>query len=248
MAMLRTQLQNLDHQKQYYASQETGSEKLKMLKTRIKDLQRQLERASEVYTPENPHIKRMQAQIAAWERERDVERAQDPLNQKMLLDLDDSMALVQAQMEKLNLSMDQKLKQVQELNRTITQYQQRSESAPDLEMRYAELMRSLGKARSQVEQLANQPAAATTGPGLISRRDPEYTPEARKASLQGKVELSVAVGADGVPGDIQVTHGLDAGLDQKAVECVKSWRFRPATRNGEAVTAFVIVEVPFRLQ
>ena len=53
---------------------------------------------------------------------------------------------------------------------------------------------------------------------------------------------------DGVARDIQVIRKLDAGLDRKAVECVKTWRFRPASRNGQPVTAFASVEVKFRLR
>jgi len=57
----------------------------------------------------------------------------------------------------------------------------------------------------------------------------------------------VTVGADGVLRDIQVVRGLDAGLDNKAIDCVKTWRFRPATVKGEPVAAVILVEVPFRL-
>jgi periplasmic protein TonB len=61
------------------------------------------------------------------------------------------------------------------------------------------------------------------------------------------VELSVTIGTDGRPRDIQVIRGLDAGLDRKATECVTGWRFRPALRDGEPITAFATVEVKFSL-
>ena len=61
-------------------------------------------------------------------------------------------------------------------------------------------------------------------------------------------EDPAANGVDGVARDIQVIRPLDAGLDRKAIECVKTWRFRPASRNSQPVTAFASVEVRFRLQ
>jgi TonB family protein len=108
------------------------------------------------------------------------------------------------------------------------------------------MMRNYSEAQRRVEELSQQ-SHQTNGPSLISRREPEYTEAARKARIQGKVELSVTVGTNGMPRDIQVTHPLDPGLDEKAIESVKTWRFRPAMRNGEPVTSFIVVEVPFRL-
>jgi protein TonB len=101
--------------------------------------------------------------------------------------------------------------------------------------------------RHQREQLTGI-EDSTSGPRLISRTEPEYTAEARQAGVEGKVELAVTIDTDGRPTEIQVTRGLSAELDQKAVECVNKWCFRPALRNGHPVTAFASVEVVFRLQ
>jgi TonB family protein len=102
-------------------------------------------------------------------------------------------------------------------------------------------------AQSAQQELLSRAEATTTGPSLISRRDPEYTPEARRARIQGKVELAVTIGADGIAREMKVIRSLDSGLDRKAMECVSQWRFRPASRNGEAITAFATVEVNFKL-
>jgi protein TonB len=131
-----------------------------------------------------------------------------------------------------------------EINLALAQQRARLQVLPQLEEFYAQMMRNYAEAHQRVQSLSR----ATTGPSLLSRRNPEYSETARAAGVQGKVELSVTVGADGAPRDIQVTHSLGHGLDEKAIECVKSWRFRPARHNGEPVTAFIIVEVPFRLQ
>jgi TonB family protein len=55
------------------------------------------------------------------------------------------------------------------------------------------------------------------------------------------------VGADGKPRDIRVQRGLGMGLDQKAIEAVKQWKFDPATKDGRAVAVQINVEVSFKL-
>jgi TonB family protein len=113
-----------------------------------------------------------------------------------------------------------------------------------MDPQYGELLRKLALAQEHVQQLANH----ASGPRLISRTDPEYPLEARKAGLEGKVELVITIDTDGRSAEIQITRGLNADLDQKAIECVNNWRFRPALRNGLPVTAFASVEVVFRLR
>jgi TonB family protein len=84
-------------------------------------------------------------------------------------------------------------------------------------------------------------------PILVSKLEPEYTEEARIAKYDGSVLLSVEVGADGIVRNIRVMRGLGLGLDQKAVEAVRQWRFEPGTENGHAVTVAAHIEVNFRL-
>jgi TonB family protein len=78
--------------------------------------------------------------------------------------------------------------------------------------------------------------------------DPEYSAEARKAKYQGTVVLWMIVGPDGIPRNIRVARSLGLGLDEKAVDTVRAWRFKPAVRNGRAVPVYVNVEVAFRLR
>lgn len=77
--------------------------------------------------------------------------------------------------------------------------------------------------------------------------DPEYSEEARKAKYQGTVVLWVIVGADGRPHDIRIQRSVGMGLDEKAVEAVRSWRFEPARKDGQPVAVQVNIEVNFRL-
>jgi TonB family protein len=85
-------------------------------------------------------------------------------------------------------------------------------------------------------------------PRAIYAPEPEYTDEALKAKLVGTVVLSLVVGTDGQPRDIKVVRPLRDGLDQKAVDAVKSWKFQPATKDGKPVAVQITVEVQFRLQ
>ena len=77
--------------------------------------------------------------------------------------------------------------------------------------------------------------------------DPEYSEEARKAKYQGTCVLWLIVGPDGRPRDIRVTRTLGLGLDEKAVEAVRQWKFDPAMKDGKAVAVQISVEVSFRL-
>jgi len=78
--------------------------------------------------------------------------------------------------------------------------------------------------------------------------DPQYTDEAREARLQGAVTLLVLVDADGRASQIRITQGIGLGLDERAVQAIRTWKFVPA-RDGarRAVPAWVTVEAVYRL-
>ncbi len=84
-------------------------------------------------------------------------------------------------------------------------------------------------------------------PQPIYSPEPSFSDEARKAKQQGIVVLMLVVGADGRPYNIHVRQSLGMGLDEKAIEAVRNWRFRPATLNGQPVATQIAVEVNFRL-
>jgi len=85
------------------------------------------------------------------------------------------------------------------------------------------------------------------GPTLVYKIEPEYSDEARKAKFQGTVVLSIEVDQNGKPRQFRIVHGLGLGLDEKAIEAVSRWKFRPAYRDGKAVIAPATIEVNFRL-
>lgn len=86
-----------------------------------------------------------------------------------------------------------------------------------------------------------------SAPKALYSPDPEYSEEARKAKYQGTVVLWVVVGPDGHPRDIRVQRSLGLGLDEKAVEAVRQWKFEPARKDGSPVAVQINVEVNFRL-
>ena len=104
---------------------------------------------------------------------------------------------------------------------------------------------------------ASQSAASDTGaysvggsvrpPVLTSEVDPQYTEAARKAKLSGNVIVGLTVDAAGKPQNVHITRGLGNDLDEKAVEAVQQYRFKPATKDGEPVAVALNVEVNFKI-
>ena len=92
-------------------------------------------------------------------------------------------------------------------------------------------------------------------PGLVSpkvvfEKKPEYTSEAMRAKVQGTVEVEAIVNDDGSVGQVRIVRSLDDrfGLDQKAVEAVRLWKFAPGTRFGKPVPVLVMIELTFTLR
>jgi protein TonB len=86
-----------------------------------------------------------------------------------------------------------------------------------------------------------------SAPQLVFKVEPEYSEEARKAKYQGTVVLYVVVDEKGYPRDLRVVRTLGLGLDQKAIEAVQKWRFKPGLKDGKPVPVAAQIEVNFRL-
>jgi TonB family protein len=86
-----------------------------------------------------------------------------------------------------------------------------------------------------------------SAPRVIYGPDPEYAEEARSEHFQGTCLLWLVVSPEGLPRDVRVVRSLGHGLDEKAIEAVKRWRFEPAQKDGKPVAVMVNVEVSFHL-
>jgi protein TonB len=86
-----------------------------------------------------------------------------------------------------------------------------------------------------------------TQPVLLFRKDPEYSEEARKAKFQGTVELGIVVNAAGQVTNVRVLRSVGLGLDERAIDAVRQWKFRAGTMDGKPVSTRAVVEVNFRL-
>ena len=97
---------------------------------------------------------------------------------------------------------------------------------------------------------AFRPGNGIESPQLLHEEKPAYTAGAMRAKVQGMVEVEAVVLPDGTVGQVQIVRSLDDrfGLDDKALEAVKRWRFRPGTRQGKPVAVIVTIELNFTLR
>jgi TonB family protein len=86
-----------------------------------------------------------------------------------------------------------------------------------------------------------------TPPAVISKTDPEYSEEARIAKMSGTVLVSVVVGEDGKARDVRAVRSPGLGLDEKAIEAVGRWQFKPGMKEGMPVPVAASIEINFRL-
>jgi serine/threonine-protein kinase len=94
---------------------------------------------------------------------------------------------------------------------------------------------------------AHRVGNGASAPSLIAKVPAEYSEAARKLRAQGKVLLSIVIQPDGTARDFRVLTSLGYGLDEKAIENVRKWRFKPGMKDGKPVPAEGQAEVSFRL-
>jgi TonB family protein len=93
-----------------------------------------------------------------------------------------------------------------------------------------------------------RPGSGIEPPRLLKEVTADYTEDARRANIEGSVLLEIVVRSDGSVGDPKVIRSLGGGLDQRAVQAVRQWRFAPARRLGTPVDVIVQVSVEFKLR
>ena len=99
-------------------------------------------------------------------------------------------------------------------------------------------------------RVAPQPSAdsGVSNPQVLYRVRPEYSEEAREAKHQGAVLLGFEVWEDGRAHNIRVLSSLGLGLDEKAIEAIKKWKFSPGTKDGKPVRVSAQIQISFRLR
>ena len=93
-----------------------------------------------------------------------------------------------------------------------------------------------------------RPGSGIAAPRLLREVKADYTEDARRRGIEGEVVMEIVVRRDGTVGDTKILRRLGAGLDERAVQAVRQWRFSPATRQGSAVDVLVEVSVEFKLR
>ncbi len=94
---------------------------------------------------------------------------------------------------------------------------------------------------------ARRIGGGVSAPVLIFSVEPEFSEEARKAKVAGNVLVNLYVDQNGNPSHVRVIRGVGMGLDEKAVEAVRQYKFRPAMENGKPVLVELNVEVNFQI-
>ncbi len=92
------------------------------------------------------------------------------------------------------------------------------------------------------------PQPCLVRPVAISQPAPDYSDEGREKKVEGEVYLDFVVGVDGKTRDVRVTKSLGSGLDEKSIEAVQRWTFKPGTVDGKPVAAKLRGSVSFHLQ
>ncbi len=118
----------------------------------------------------------------------------------------------------------------------------------------AELPSATASASQSGKQSATQDADGVYNVGgdvrppvVLSSVDPKFTEQARKKKISGDVQVSLIVDAEGLPQNVHVVKGIGMGLDEKALEAVRGYRFKPALKDGIPVPVRLLINVNFRI-
>ena len=93
-----------------------------------------------------------------------------------------------------------------------------------------------------------RPGSGIEAPRLLREVKADYTEDARRRGIEGEVVMEIVVMRTGAVGDVRFLRRLGDGLDERAAQAVRQWRFAPATRKGQPVDVIVEVGVEFRLR
>lgn len=101
--------------------------------------------------------------------------------------------------------------------------------------------------KNSAESKVYEPGGDVKPPKLVHYVEPDFSPEAKEAFVEGTVKISTVVTTEGVPTDLRVISGLNTAEDHSATNALKQWKFQPGTKSGQPVNVRVTVEVSFHL-
>ncbi len=139
---------------------------------------------------------------------------------------------------------------IMELYARLLGRQGREAEAKSMRDRSASVREALGaQAISTIQSGANvfKIGGDVKPPILISKVEPDYTLDARVAKYQGTVLLYAEIEPDGLAHNVRVRRGLGLGLNEKAIQAIGMWKFKPASKEGQPVAVAASIEVNFRL-
>lgn len=87
-----------------------------------------------------------------------------------------------------------------------------------------------------------------TMPTVLHKEDPQYTEAAKDEKVEGTVVVYIEVGPDGRAHNQHIERSLHPDLDKNAMDAISNWRFKPATKDGKAITVHATVEINFQLK
>jgi TonB family protein len=132
----------------------------------------------------------------------------------------------------------------------LSKHDRGSEAEP-LQKQATAIIQKLEASNTDASEVASKFVLRAGGdvsrPQLIKKVEPAYTEEARAAKYQGVVVLYVVIEPDGTADSFRVVKSLGLGLDEKAIEAVQQWQFKPGIKNGAAVPVAATIEVNFKL-
>ena len=106
---------------------------------------------------------------------------------------------------------------------------------------------ALESARAKAAALATD-RSGISPPSLLREVKPDYTEDARAHVIEGDVVMEIVVRRDGSVGEVRLLQGLGHGLDARAVQAVREWRFSPGKRHGVPVDVLVEVAMEFKIR
>ena len=92
-----------------------------------------------------------------------------------------------------------------------------------------------------------EPSKDVKPPKLVHYVEPDFSPSAKEAYVEGTVKISTVVTVEGKSTNSHVVSGLNSGEDRTALEALKQWRFRPGTKDDKPVNVRITVEIDFHL-